>query len=59
MHRSISIQFYPDDYNLVEPQPVLVSEGYSSHHAGTQGNEAAREVVSGQGWQRASENLVR
>ena len=29
MRRSISLQFYPDGYDLVEPQPVLVSEGYS------------------------------
>ena len=35
MRRSISLQFYPDGYDLVEPQPVLVSEGYSSHRAGT------------------------
>ncbi len=30
MHRNISLQFYPDGYDLVEPQPVLVSEGYVS-----------------------------
>ena len=24
MRHSISLQFYPDGYNLVEPQPVLV-----------------------------------
>ena len=39
MRRSISMQFYPDGYDLVEPQPVLVSEGYSSHQAGTQGRQ--------------------
>ncbi|KAL0043259.1 hypothetical protein WJX82_006661 [Trebouxia sp. C0006] len=39
IRRSISLQFYPDGYDLVEPQPVLVSEGYSSHQAGTQGKQ--------------------
>ena len=39
MRRSISMQFYPDGFDLVEPQPVLVSEGYSSHQAGTQGRQ--------------------
>ena len=39
MRRTISLQFYPDGYDLVEPQPVLVSEGYSSHQAGVQGKQ--------------------
>ena len=39
MRRTISLQFYPDGYDLVEPQPVLVSEGYSSHQAGVQGRQ--------------------
>ncbi len=43
MRRSISLQFYPDGYDLVEPQPVLVSEGYSSHQAGTQGKQRLPE----------------
>ncbi|DBB13333.1 TPA: hypothetical protein ACH3X3_005068 [Trebouxia sp. C0006] len=43
MRRSISLQFYPDGYDLVEPQPVLVSEGYSSHQAGSQGKQRLPE----------------
>ncbi|DBB13347.1 TPA: hypothetical protein ACH3X3_005082 [Trebouxia sp. C0006] len=43
MRRSISLQVYPDGYDLVEPQPVLVSEGYSSHQAGTQGKQRLPE----------------
>ena len=43
MRRSISLQFYPDGYDLVEPQPVLVSDGYSSHQAGTQGKQRLPE----------------
>ncbi|DBB13383.1 TPA: hypothetical protein ACH3X3_005116 [Trebouxia sp. C0006] len=43
MRRSISLQFYPDGYDLVEPQPVLVSEGYSSHQAGTHGKQRLPE----------------
>ncbi len=43
MRRSISLQFYPDGYDLVEPQPALVSEGYSSHQAGTQGKQRLPE----------------
>ncbi|DBA65520.1 TPA: hypothetical protein ACH3X2_003176 [Trebouxia sp. C0005] len=43
MRRSICLQFYPDGYDLVEPQPVLVSEGYSSHQAGTQGKQRLPE----------------
>ena len=39
MRRTVSLQFYPDGYDLVEPQPVLVSEGYSSHQAGVQGRQ--------------------
>lgn len=39
MRRTISLQFYPDGYDLVEPQPVLVSEGYSSNQAGVQGRQ--------------------
>ena len=39
MRRTISLQFYPDGYDLVEPQPVLVSEGFSSHQAGVQGRQ--------------------
>ena len=57
MRRSISLQFYPDGYDLVEPQPVVVSESYSSHQAGTQGKQRLPEKF--QGWQRASENLPR
>ncbi len=40
MRRSISLQFYPGGYDLVEP---LVSEGYSSHQAGTQGKQRLPE----------------
>ncbi len=43
MRRSISLQFYPDGYDLVEPHPVLVSEGYSSHPDGTQGKQRLPE----------------
>lgn len=39
MRRRVSLQFYPDGYDLVEPQPVVVSEGYSSHQAGVQGKQ--------------------
>ena len=39
MRRTISLQFYPDGYDLVEPQPVLVSQGYSSQQAGLQGRQ--------------------
>ena len=45
MRRSISLQFYPDGYNLVEPQPVVVKEGYYSHQAGTQGKQSLRSSM--------------
>ena len=32
--RAVSLQFYPDRYDLVEDSPVLISEGYSSHRVG-------------------------
>lgn len=32
--RAVSLQFYPDRYDLVEDAPVLISEGYSSHRVG-------------------------
>ncbi|DBA81411.1 TPA: hypothetical protein ACH3X2_006829 [Trebouxia sp. C0005] len=43
MRRSISLQWYLDGYNLVEPQPVLVSKGCSSHQEGTQGKQRLPE----------------
>ena len=43
MRRRVSLQFYPDGYDLVEPQPVVVSEGYSSHQAGVQGKQRLPE----------------
>ena len=33
MRRAVSLQFYPDGYELVEAEPTLISEGYSSHKA--------------------------
>lgn len=44
MRRTVSLQFYPDGYELVEPQPVLISQGYSSHQAGVQGRQKLPEV---------------
>ena len=31
MRRTVSLQFYPDGYELVEAEPTIISEGYSSH----------------------------
>lgn len=31
MRRNVSLQFYPDGYELVEAEPTIISEGYSSH----------------------------
>lgn len=44
MRRTVSLQFYPDGFELVEPQPVLISQGYSSHQAGVQGRQKLPEV---------------
>ena len=44
MRRTVSLQFYPDGYELVEPQPVLISQGYSSSQAGVQGRQKLPEV---------------
>ena len=44
MRRTVSLQFYPDSYELVEPQPVLISQGYSSSQAGVQGRQKLPEV---------------
>ena len=44
MRRTVSLQFYPDGYELVEPQPVLISQGYSSSQAGAQGRQKLPEV---------------
>lgn len=43
MRRTVSLQFYPDGYELVEPQPVLISQGYSSPQAGVQGRQKLPE----------------
>ena len=42
--RAVSLQFYPDRYDLVEDSPVLISEGYSSHRVGVHATH------SGQPW---------
>ena len=36
MRRAVSLQFYPDGYELVEAEPTLISEGYSSHKASSE-----------------------
>ncbi|KAK9827173.1 hypothetical protein WJX74_009221 [Apatococcus lobatus] len=39
MRRNVSLQFYPDGYELVEAEPTIISEGYSSHKAGVDGTK--------------------
>lgn len=39
MRRQVLLQFYPDGYEWAEDNPVLISEGYSSHSAGVDGTQ--------------------
>ena len=44
--RAVSLQFYPDRYDLVEDSPVLISEGYSSHRVSIHANPSGQPWVS-------------
>ena len=52
MRRAVSLQFYPDGYELVEAEPTLISEGYSSHkashclHSTTSGNKCSVQLLT-------------
>lgn len=37
MRRQVRLQFYPDGYEWAEEEPLLISEGHSSHAAGALG----------------------
>ncbi|KAK9819963.1 hypothetical protein WJX72_004515 [[Myrmecia] bisecta] len=46
--RTVSLQFYPDGYEWVEPEPLPISLGFSSHKAGIQGKQQLPEKFRAQ-----------